>query len=106
MQKNDELILKQLINEAEVVSFDVFDTLLFRKVDTPETIFDIVGKCFHIHGFRKLRVDCQNEASRRTYAIHRYPHADMDEIYEVLSEHMEIPVDWQQVKKFEIQINV
>ncbi len=104
MQKSDEITLKQLINEAEVVSFDVFDTLLFRKVDTPETIFDIIGKCFNIHGFRKLRVDCQNEASRRTYAFHQYPHADMDEIYEVLSEHTEIPVDWQQVKEFEVQI--
>lgn len=104
MRIDDVQKLKQQISKAGVVSFDVFDTLLFRKVDTPETIFDIIGKCFGIYGFRKLRIDCQNEASRRAYALHQYPHADFNEIYEVLSEHTEIPVDWQAVKEFEIQL--
>ena len=53
-----------------------------------------MGKHLGIHGFRKLRMDAQNEASARAYAASRYPHADMDQIYEVLSEHTEIPVDW------------
>ena len=104
MRIDDVQKLKQQISKAGVVSFDVFDTLLFRKVDTQETIFDIIGKCFGIYGFRKLRIDCQNEASRRAYALHQYPHADFNEIYEVLSEHTEIPVDWQAVKEFEIQL--
>lgn len=96
--------LKRLINNATVISFDVFDTLLFRKVNEPETIFELVGKHFGIHGFRKLRVDEQNEASRRVYAKYQYPHADMNEIYEVLAEHTEIPVDWNEVKAYEIQM--
>lgn len=96
--------LKRLIasEKIEVVSFDVFDTLLFRKTDRPETIFDLIGQHFGIHGFRKLRMDEQNTASRRVFASHGYPHADMNEIYEVLSEHREIPVNWNEVKEFEI----
>lgn len=104
MNEAEKMGLKQKIDQVSLVSFDIFDTLLFRKTNTPETVFDLVGKHFGIHGFRKLRMDEQDEASRRTYARHQYPHADMDEIYEVLSEHTEIPVDWNEVKEFEIQL--
>lgn len=104
MEEQKKELLKSKIDEAKVVSFDIFDTLLFRKTNTPETIFDLVGKHFGIHGFRKLRMNEQNEASRRAYAAFGYPHADMDQIYEVMAEHTEIPVDWMEVKDFEIQM--
>ena len=104
MNEQEKTLLKQKINQASVISFDIFDTLLFRKTNTPETVFDLIGKHFGIHGFRKLRMDEQNEASRRVYAKYQYPHADMDDIYEVLSEHTEIPVDWNEVKAYEIQL--
>ena len=35
--------LKKKIEQADVVSFDVFDTLILRIVNTPETIFKLVG---------------------------------------------------------------
>ena len=104
MNEQSKAVLKSKIDNATVVSFDIFDTLLFRKTNTPETIFDLVGKHFGIHGFRKLRMDEQNEASTRAYAAYGYPHADMDQIYAVLAEHTEIPVDWNEVKEFEIQL--
>ena len=104
MKEQEKVLLKKKIDKAKLVSFDVFDTLLFRKTNTPETVFDLVGKHFEIHGFRKLRMDEQNEASRRAYLAYQYPHADMDQIYEVLAEHTEIPVEWMEVKAFEIQL--
>lgn len=104
MKEQEKVLLKRKIDEATLISFDIFDTLLFRKTNTPETIFDLVGRHFGIHGFRKLRMDEQNEASRRAYAAYQYPHADMDQIYEVLAEHTEIPVDWMEVKAYEIQM--
>ena len=104
MNEQAKALLKSKIDQATLVSFDVFDTLLYRKTNTPETIFDLVGRHFHIDGFRKLRMDCQDEASRRAWAAHQYPHADMEEIYAVLGEHTEIPVDWTAVKDYEIQM--
>lgn len=104
MRNAEKEHLKKKIDQAKLISFDVFDTLLFRKTNDPETVFDLVGKHFGIHGFRKLRMDEQNEASRRVYAQKKYPHADMNEIYDVLAEHTEIAVDWDEVKKFEIQM--
>ena len=96
--------LMKAIAAAKVVSFDVFDTLLFRKVNEPETIFDLVGRHYGIHGFRKLRVDAQNEASRRAYSKAKHPHADMNEIYEVLKETPDTAVNWDEVKQFEIDL--
>lgn len=104
MNAQTKELLKQQIREAKLISFDIFDTLLFRKTNTPETVFDLIGKHFGIHGFRKMRMDAQNEASARAYAALRYPHADMDQIYEVLSERTDVPVDWMKVKAFEIQM--
>lgn len=104
MRDSEIRLLKKKIDDATLISFDVFDTLLFRKVNEPETIFDLIGKHFGIHGFRKLRMDGQNEASLRAYQEHQYPHADIDEIYAALSAHTEIPVNWDEVKAFELQI--
>lgn len=96
--------LKRKIDNAKVVSFDVFDTLLYRRTNTPETVFSLVGKHFGVDGFCRLRMQCQDEASRRVYQRNHYPHADMDEIYAVLAEHTEVPVDWMAVKDYEIQM--
>lgn len=104
MRENDKTLLKKKIDDAVLVSFDIFDTLLFRKTNDPETIFDLVGRHFGIHGFRKLRMDGQNEADRRVYTHKQYPHAGIDEIYEVLAEHNEIPVNWEEVKEYEIRM--
>ena len=104
MKNTEKEELKNKINQATLVSFDVFDTLLFRKVNSPEVIFDLVGKHFEIYGFRKLRMDEQDIASRRVYEKYQYPHANMEEIYESLAQHKEIPVDWEKVKEYEMQM--
>ena len=57
MVLSDEL--KGLIDESEVISFDVFDTLIRRVTDEPETVFDIVGKQYGINDFRKIRTGLQ-----------------------------------------------
>ena len=40
----DEKKLRQMIDGARVVSFDVFDTLLFRITAWPEAIFSLMGQ--------------------------------------------------------------
>ena len=62
MNEQTKELLKKKIQEADLISFDIFDTLLFRKTNTPETVFDLMGKHLGVHGFRKLRMDEQNEA--------------------------------------------
>ncbi|MBP5343786.1 MAG: glycosyltransferase [Alphaproteobacteria bacterium] len=95
---------KNLIDNVTVVSFDLFDTLLFRKTNTPEIIFDLIGRHFGIHEFRTIRMNAQNNASQLLYEKYKYPHANLDEIYEELKKNKQYKVNWDNVKKFEIQI--
>ena len=104
MKQEEINAIKEKIDEATIVSFDVFDTLLFRKVNSPEVIFELVGKHFGIHGFRRVRIEGQDEANRRAYDKSQCTHADINEIYDVLSENEEIQVDWNEVKEFELRI--
>ncbi len=104
MNRKEKEILFEKVNKAKVISFDLFDTLLFRKVSEPETVFDIVGHRFGIPGFRKLRVQTQNEAGRKLYLEHGYPHANMDEIYEAFKSTCDIDVNWDDVKAYEIEV--
>ena len=63
---NAELL--RCIDAAEVVSFDIFDTLFVRPLADPEDAFDMLGERFGIDGFRRIRCDAQTEAFRRMLA--------------------------------------
>lgn len=60
--------LLRCIDAAEVVSFDVFDTLFVRPLADPEDAFDMLGERFGIDGFRRIRCEAQIEAFRRMHA--------------------------------------
>ena len=51
-------------SEKKLISFDVFDTAIFRKVYKPTDIFDLVEKKVD-KNFKKLRLEAQDIARRR-----------------------------------------
>lgn len=104
MDKNEKALLYIKIQKAELISVDVFDTLLFRKTNSPEIIFDIVGEHFSIPEYRQIRMSAQNSVSGKLYAEHGYPHANMDEIYEELNENSGIKKNWNDIKEYEIRL--
>lgn len=63
--KNADLL--RCIDAAEVVSFDIFDTLFVRPLADPEDAFDMLGEHFGIDGFRRIRREAQIEAFRRMH---------------------------------------
>lgn len=75
--------LYDLIMKSEVVSFDVFDTLLKRNVRNPKDVFDVVEWRYNalggsvLKGFRNKRVLAEAEA--RKYA--KKEDISIDEIY-------------------------
>lgn len=73
----EELIEK--IDQYDVISFDVFDTLLMRKIMRPSDLFSVIGKQvkekYQIE-YEKIRHDAARTADRK-YGIATY-----DEIYQ------------------------
>lgn len=106
VKNNDFDSLKHDINNADIISFDVFDTLLFRKVNTPEDIFKIVGSHSKIDSFTALRIQKQAECSMSLKNSKGYPHANFDEIYDYIkgTSQDDRNVDWDELKQLEYDI--
>jgi len=100
----DTARLKKLIQNADVVSFDVFDTLVMRIVNTPETIFEVTGAVCGLKDFAEKRQKLQQQASIKAEQELHIPHADMVQIYEYIAGHMDGDTDWAKVRDLEMQI--
>lgn len=67
MQK-DSLHIKNSMDEKQIISFDIFDTLIARDTKRPEDIFDIVQETFNqisetqISDYRNIRVHAEQKA--------------------------------------------
>ena len=46
--------IKEIIDKAEIVSFDIFDTLIKRMIKRPCDVFDLVEKKYNLTNFDKL----------------------------------------------------
>ena len=82
--------LEEKILSAKVISFDLFDTLVIRIFDNPEILFDLIGKKFNITNFKAIRTSMQNKCGIELYEKYKYPHANIDEIYDFISNNTKI----------------
>ncbi len=58
--------LAELLDAYEVVSFDVFDTLLLRPFAAPADIFYLVGQRIGYFNFKEIRVIAEREARQKS----------------------------------------
>lgn len=96
--------LKSGILQADIISFDVFDTLIVRMTNTPEDVFTLLEKKTGIRGLANWRQRCQMMASQEVEETEQKAHADLDDTYEYLAKNHGSIVDWEQVKQEEIAI--
>lgn len=102
-QKADRLTKSQLLKRAEgydVLSFDIFDTLLMRKTLVPEDVFTIIGskaaeRKINIPDFKDVRMRAQLESG--------LSNPDIYEIYDCLQETVHIS-DEQKRELLELEI--
>lgn len=82
MNKEDVMEIKKGIDQAKIVSFDLYDTLIFRKFEQPEDVFCFMGFITGADDFAKLRKRMQREAYGYVKKKYGYPHPTLHEIYE------------------------
>ena len=79
--------LLKIIDECDVVSFDVFDTLLFRNLYRAVDLFKILANVakskYGIENFYNVRIEAEKES--RTELNHY--ECNLDDIYEVISKY-------------------
>lgn len=84
-----ETLLRQL-REYDVISFDIFDTLLLRRVADPKDVFTLTAQKLGMESFPRLRIEAEAEARRRVTG--REKEVDLVQIYSVLGEWLGIDI--------------
>lgn len=89
----------EAIEHHSVVSFDIFDTLLVRRVVEPETAFYMLENKLEFEDFGKMR------SNIREYFKQEFPrHLRLDEIYGYLKQFGPAGKDWDAVLQAEIEL--
>ena len=68
------------IQQADVVSFDVFDTLILRPYLSPNDVFKHIEKIYNIPGFYNARTTAESDAWAK-YVTPDSECTNLDEIY-------------------------
>lgn len=75
----------QKLKDYDVISFDIFDTLILRPVSQPADIFYLVGEKLGIPDFKNIRVWAEAETRRRCRERNGHMEVTLEEIWKQLS---------------------
>ena len=87
--------LFELLKTYEVVSFDIFDTVLFRTVDDPEDVFRIMGLEMDFTDFRRVRKEAESRCRRIKKETKGTREIVLSEIYDLLEKEYGIDRKWE-----------
>lgn len=87
-----EELAKKLL-AYDVISFDIFDTLIFRPFEKPTDLFHLVGAELEYLDFARLRAEAEAKARKRNYQEARTYEVTLKEIWDVIEEDVGIPKD-------------
>ncbi len=90
------------LSKYDVISFDVFDTLVLRPFSSPADLFFLLGDELGYMDFKRIRMEMEWKAREKKYKKEKHREVNLDEIYKILSE--EIGIDAEYAKKREAEL--
>ena len=95
--------IMELIDEKEIISFDIFDTLIFRNISRPTDVFRTMNKevelQYDIKDFSTMRIDA--EMNSRKYS--QNGEVTIDDIYNELSKSIKNKKHLDKIKLLELE---
>lgn len=94
------------LSKYDIVSFDVFDTLIFRAFDRPSALFYMVGGSLGYPNFSNIRRQTERKAREIKYAAEGTREVSFEEIWRLMEEETGIPADlgmqaeWEAEKQY------
>ena len=64
-KRMDVIHFAQKLCQYDVISFDIFDTLVLRKISNPQDLFMIVGNKLGLLNFKRIRSDAERKAREK-----------------------------------------
>lgn len=90
----------------DVISFDVFDTLIFRPFEKPTDLFFMVGASLHYLDFMRLRIEMEQRAREKKFREKQTREISFEEIWNLMEKETGIPKEngmqneWELEKKY------
>ena len=78
----DDFVSK--IKDFDVISFDVFDTLIFRNLALPTDVFYLIGEKLGVPNFKNIRIEAEHTARQRCFDKNGHTEIGLNDIWEVL----------------------
>jgi len=105
--KNQSLSVEEFVKVCslyDVISFDIFDTLIFRPMDVPSDMFYLIGERLGISDYKNIRIYAEYDA--RIKCKEKYNHTEINllDIYEHLKD--EVGIDYKEGMKVEEDIEL
>lgn len=91
-------VLEVVLGSIDVLSFDVFDTLLARRCAEPTDVFGYLEEKYKVAGFKEARIKAES-AARKKFRHGGWGETSLEEIYSVIRESMDLP---DRMEDFEI----
>ncbi len=82
------------LSSFEIISFDVFDTLILRTVNDPKDVFTILAVESGFNDFKSARITAEKIARERMQASYNTREVNIYDIYDVLYERYAIDRKW------------
>ncbi|PHU34539.1 hypothetical protein, partial [Pseudobutyrivibrio ruminis] len=103
IKKNQKNIKEyyDLIESVEIVSFDIFDTVIFRPFDHPTDLFFLVGARLQIPEFKYYRIQAEKVAREKS---NNHNEVTLEDIYRVLKEWFGDKCDCNVEKQMEYEL--
>lgn len=96
-------LYKNVLCKYDVISFDVFDTLILRPFDDPKTLFIILGEQLGIYDFYTIRVSAEQEAREAAYLSKGNREVTIDDIYEIIEKKTGLNAKYGASLEFELE---
>lgn len=90
----------------DVISFDIFDTLILRPFKKPSDLFILVGTELDIMDFCEIRIKAENEARQYAKMNRGNTEVTIDDIYEIIEKKTGIPKEKGIETEFNIEMNL
>lgn len=89
-ERKEIITLSKELLEYDVISFDMFDTLIFRCFNDPKDVFWLVGNELHIPNYKVIRAAIEQELREEK----ANGEVTIDEIYDVISKRYDIEKEY------------
>jgi len=89
LRQNPELSVEHFVNKLsqyDIISFDVFDTLIFRPLALPVDVFHMIGHEFGIMDFKNIRVKAEWDARELYHAREGNKEISLADIWDNIEE--------------------